>query len=248
MKHFVFCDFFVFCFISLFLCFYESDRTVHSMTYIEVLVHTQFIMYLLISFFVFICLHTHLHNQCIYIDFLVTPFVSMLEKEDESSASISMVSTSESTESTKNSKNMERISSTKTSKSNDDVSTTTEIRKQKTTCKLVIDMSQNRCDRCASTGPNMSEKRNYIGIIKPIVSKCCISDTNTTLLCTEISDEVTEVTFSTSKVEDGKKHLSYPKTKTLYETECVQILDGIPLNSDDIEEEVIEYYDSLINM
>ena len=165
-------------------------------------------------------LRTHSRIGSIDIYYLVTPFVTMLEKEDASSGSTDLLS-SKSTESTKKSKNMEESNSTKESKSNEYISTTTEIRKEKETCKLVSDMLLNRCDKCASTEPNVSGKKIYIGRIKPIVSKCCISETNTILLCTEITDEVTDSTFSTRKIEDGKKHLSDTKTKKLYKTECV---------------------------
>ena len=67
-------------------------------------------------------------------------------------------------------------------------------------------------------------------------------------MCREVSEENNPSIFSSSEVEDETKHLSFAKTESLYDTECVQILDSLPLDSDDIEEEVLDYYDSLINM
>ena len=72
-------------------------------------------------------LRTHSRIGSIDIYYLVTPFVTMLEKEDASSGSTDLLS-SKSTESTKKSKNMEQYINTKKSKSNDDVSTTSDIR------------------------------------------------------------------------------------------------------------------------
>ena len=99
-----------------------------------------------------------------------------------------------------------------------------------------------RCDKCSDSVAPLSESYNYIGQIKPIVSECCITDTNTVILCGEVTNENASSTISPCGVEVAMQYLTKTKTNTFYETECVQILDCIPLDSDDIQEEDIDYF------
>ena len=94
----------------------------------------------------------------------------------------------------------------------------------------------------------MSYQKNYFGKIKPLVSECCITDSNIVILCTEIVGEEKESMFSSTPVEDENTYLRDLEERSLYEENCIQILDAIPLESDDLEESEMEYYDSLINM
>ena len=104
------------------------------------------------------------------------------------------------------------------------------------------------CETCSGTSQIMSGQKNYIRRIRPLVSKCCITETNKVILSEEITSENKEATFSSRAVEEENNYLYDWKASDTYEENCVQILDAIPLNSDDFEESVIEYYDSLINM
>ena len=105
------------------------------------------------------------------------------------------------------------------------------------------------CELCSDTSKKMSSERNYFGKIRPLVCNLCISDTNMNITCTtEIVGEEERTEFSSTTNEDEKKHWKELIANELYEANCVQILDAIPLDSDDLEESEIEYYDSLINM
>ena len=170
----------------------------------------------------------------------VSPFSSMLEAEDETSGKGDF-SSKNSTESSVTTRGRNSTESTKTSKSNESMNTT--IIATSNEREPVSTMLRRRCDKCSDdsvTSP--SESYNYIGQIKPIVSECCITDTNTVILCGEVTNENASSTISPCGVEVAMQYLTKTKTNTFYETECVQILDSIPLDSDDIQEEDIDYF------
>ena len=104
------------------------------------------------------------------------------------------------------------------------------------------------CEECSDNSKNMSRTNNYFRRIKSLVSACCITDTNKIILCSEIVEEKEKSIFSDTSIEEEKKYLKELTPSDLYEADCVQILDAIPLDRDEFEESEIEYYDSLINL
>ena len=111
------------------------------------------------------------------------------------------------------------------------------------------------CEACTTNvrntntnGQHQSRQRNYYGPIKPLVSKCCITDPNMIILCSEINSENTESTFSSSSVEEKKSTLKEEEDINRYAAQCVEFLDGLRLDDDELDEEEIEYYDELFEM
>ena len=74
------------------------------------------------------------------------------------------------------------------------------------TSEMVSTMLRSRCEKYAGTTPDFSEgNNNNVGQIRPIVSECCIIDTNPMVLCTEVINENSSLTFISTKLEDPKE-------------------------------------------
>ena len=70
------------------------------------------------------------------------------------------------------------------------------------------------------------------------------------LYCKEISEETNnkkEETFSVSDEKEEEQYLEQNENKTVYATECVQFLDSLPFQTEELDENEWDYYDSLIN-
>ena len=104
------------------------------------------------------------------------------------------------------------------------------------------------CKACTTSVRNASRVSNYYGRKKQLVSKCCITDPNMIILCSEISSENTESAFSSRSVEEKISSLKEEEDSNRYAAECVEFLDGFRLNDDELDEEEIAYYDELFEM
>ena len=56
-----------------------------------------------------------------------------------------------------------------------------------------------------------------------------------------------ELIFCSEIVEEEEEELDLAKNNILYAAECVQILDQIPFEEDQLDEDEMEYYDSFFN-
>ena len=68
------------------------------------------------------------------------------------------------------------------------------------------------------------------------------------MLCSEITSDNTESTFSSSSVEEKKSTLKEEEDINRYAAQCVEFLDGLRLDDDELDEEEIAYYDELFEM
>ena len=204
---------------------------------------------LTILFFNCNCVLINLRNVKMIMEKTVTPFSAMLEAEVKNSGKTD-ISSKTSTEITALSNTYHSTAETKTSKvmESTNISTGTDDTKISNTMENLCSKLHSGCDKCSGITGNRKKGESYIGRTGPIENKCFFTESNTNMMCMEVSEENNLSTFSSSEVEDETKHLSFSKTESLYDTECVQILDSLPLDSDDIEEEVLDYYESLINM
>ena len=94
---------------------------------------------------------------------------------------------------------------------------------------------------------HVPQSSDYNSEKKMVGNKYNYTEPNANIASSSVLLGKMDTTFCREVEEEEEEELEVTKDNFLYASECVQILDQIPFQSDDIDDEDIDYYDSLIN-
>ena len=100
---------------------------------------------------------------------------------------------------------------------------------------------------CANRS-NMSVTSDYFSAQNTEKIECKYSEGNTIITCTEVQPEKTESIFNKDSVPKKEEEIELGKNIFLHASECVEMLDAIPFESEEVDDDEINYYDSLLNI